>query len=161
MDYNDHHQHDADDCVGAASGEAGADDGVGSGFGEALPRLEILTATQRRRTWPPEFKARVLAETFHPGANISAVARRHGVSVGLVHYWRKCVRDGGFDAGSGVGAGARFIPVVPTEELATASVAARHDGAISIEVHGAVIRLDGAVDEGNLAKVLSTLKVNY
>ena len=43
-------------------------------------RIELITGTERRRRWSDEERAQILAESFAPGANISAVARRHGVS---------------------------------------------------------------------------------
>ena len=52
-------------------------------------RIELITGEARRRRWSAEERAGILAESFEPGANVSAVARRHGVNGGLLHYWRK------------------------------------------------------------------------
>ena len=144
MDDSDGHQHDADD--GIKKNQSGRV--IHSARDEPFRRIEILTGEPRRKTWPKEFKASVIAETFAPGANISAVARRHGVSIGLVHYWRKCARDGGF--GGTTDDAPRFIPVVPAKP--------QSGGTITIEVYGARVRLEGAVDESNLGKVLSVLR---
>ena len=62
---------------------------------ERYRRVEIITGTERRRRWLAEDKARITAESFAPGVNVSAVARRHGVSIGLLHYWRRQARDSG------------------------------------------------------------------
>jgi transposase len=40
-------------------------------------------------------KLAVVAETFEPGASISYVARRHGLSPSLVFRWRRLMSEGG------------------------------------------------------------------
>jgi len=45
--------------------------------------VELITGQRRRRRWTAEEKARIVAESFEEGANISEVARRHGVVRGL------------------------------------------------------------------------------
>jgi len=151
---NDDHQHDADDRIGKTRSSSQPVSG-GQGTSEPFRRMEILTGSQRRRTWPKDFKAKVIAETFEPGANVSAVARRRGVSIGLVHYWRKCARDGGL---VGPGEAASFIPVVPDEAVSAPWGNRRREGSITIELRGAVVRLDGEVDDVNLGRVLSALR---
>jgi transposase len=55
----------------------------------AYRRVEAITG--RRRRWAAEEKARIVAESFEEGANISEVARRHGVVRGLLTVWRRQV----------------------------------------------------------------------
>ena len=45
-------------------------------------RIEVITGRRQRRSWSHEEKERIVAESAMPGANISAVARRHGVNRG-------------------------------------------------------------------------------
>ena len=52
-------------------------------------QAEILTGPERRRRWSAEEKARIVAETRMPGARVADVARRHGVSRGLLYTWRR------------------------------------------------------------------------
>ena len=52
-------------------------------------RVELITGTTRHLRRSDEERARILAESFEPGANVAAVARRHGGAGGLLHYWRK------------------------------------------------------------------------
>ncbi|MER9256625.1 transposase [Mesorhizobium sp. M0598] len=47
---------------------------------EPVRRLEIFTGSGRRREWPPEEKARIVAESYEAGETVCAVARRYGVS---------------------------------------------------------------------------------
>jgi transposase len=56
----------------------------------AYRRGEVITGRRRRR-WTAEEKARIVAESFEEGANISEVARRHGVVRGLLTVWRRQV----------------------------------------------------------------------
>ena len=56
--------------------------------------VEIITGRERRRRWSTDFKLRVVAETLEPGAQVRAVAARHGVCESLVFTWRRQARDG-------------------------------------------------------------------
>src|ERR1700741_5625801 len=67
--------------------------------GGSYRRIEVITGQRRRRQWTAEEKARIVAESFEEGANISEVARRHGVVRGLLTVWRhKASRRGGGEA---------------------------------------------------------------
>ncbi len=46
--------------------------------------LEVITGQRRRRRWTGEEKARIVAESFEEGANISEAARRNGAARGLL-----------------------------------------------------------------------------
>lgn len=50
---------------------------------------EVLAGPERRRRWSAEEKARIVAELGRAGARGADVARRHGVSRGLLYAWRK------------------------------------------------------------------------
>jgi transposase len=52
-------------------------------------RVEVLDGVERRRRWSSEEKARIIEETLAPGAKVSEVARRHGISASLVFTWRR------------------------------------------------------------------------
>lgn len=57
-------------------------------------RLDASPPLLRRR-WSAEAQARVLEAALAPGANVSAVARAHGVSPQQVFAWRrKAIRSG-------------------------------------------------------------------
>src|SRR5215469_14484108 len=57
--------------------------------GDSYRRVEVITGERRRRRWTGEEKARIVAESFEEGTNISQVARRNGVSRGLLTVWRR------------------------------------------------------------------------
>ena len=55
------------------------------------------------RPWPDDVKAQIVAESQRPGASISAVARRLGISEKTLRTWRR--RAAGGDGGDRRGAG--------------------------------------------------------
>ena len=65
--------------------------------GGTYQRVEVITGRQRRRRWTAEEKARIVAESLEADANISDVARRHGVARGLLTIWRRQLSSGGGD----------------------------------------------------------------
>ena len=54
-----------------------------------LRRFEVITGAGRRRRWPLEAKARIVAETLEPGSSVSIVARRHDLNANLLFTWRR------------------------------------------------------------------------
>jgi transposase len=136
-------------------------------------RIELITGDARRRVWTEEEKARILAESFQPGAKVSDVARRHGMNRGLLWTWRHQARK------RGLGGEQTFVPVRIVEESAapaaatavgpsavSASAAAAvpdgvnagsPTGTIDIEMSGARVRISGAVDTAILRQVLTQL----
>lgn len=61
---------------------------------EPVRRFEVFTGAGRRRDWSAEDKARIVAESFEPGAAVSAVARRHALSPQQLFTWRREIRNG-------------------------------------------------------------------
>jgi transposase len=136
--------------------------------GDSYRRIEVITGQRRRRRWTAQEKARIVAESFEEGANISEVARRNGVVRGLLTVWRHKVA-----AAAGVNA-TGFVPVriasegSPAMECEPSRVAAantrlaspsgQHRGMIEIEVSGARIRVEPGVDPTTLSTVLSALR---
>ena len=59
---------------------------------DSYQRVEVITGLRRRRDWSDAEKARILAESADPEVNISEVARRNGVSGGLLNVWRRKAR---------------------------------------------------------------------
>jgi transposase len=54
-------------------------------------RYSVITETRRR--WSESEKQAIVAEAERPEANISAVARRHGIKPSLLFRWRRLARD--------------------------------------------------------------------
>jgi transposase len=98
----------------------------------------------QRRRHSKEFKRRVVAETYEPGASVAAVARRHDLNANMVFLWR---RDPRFGPARNA---AVFLPVeVSASEVSTPAVAVSDAGDGRIEIalaSGHRLTLSGAFD---------------
>ena len=133
---------------------------------EGYRRIELISGTSRRRRWSDEERAWILTESFAPGANISAVARRHGVSGGLLHCWRKQARA--LASKETAADTLTFVPIAIADEAisqgSSATAAKTKDGSappermIEIETSGALVRVPIGVDSKTLSIVLAALR---
>ena len=121
-------------------------DGVPHSAKSDVAEATILGPQKRNRRWDAHEKARITAESFDPGANISAVARRHGVSLGLLHYWRRTVRDR---------AAIEPISFVPLE---VDDGTRAPEGSLEIEFDGAHVVVRVVVDASVLRVVCEALR---
>ena len=60
---------------------------------ETVRRLEVISGTGRRRRFSKDDKARIIEETLAPGAVVSEIARRHGLSPQQLFGWRRQARQ--------------------------------------------------------------------
>ncbi|HJS41546.1 MAG TPA: transposase [Sphingomicrobium sp.] len=117
-------------------------------------RLEESPPLLRRR-WPEETKAGIVAETMLPGANVSAVARAHGLRPQQLFSWRRKALRSGTMATVPVrseGLGQSFAPV----EL-VAGDGARAAG-LEIVIGDATIRVGGGVEPALLAEAIRAVR---
>ena len=131
--------------------------------GDSYRRVEVIAGEPRRRRWKGEEKARIVAESFEDGANISEVARRNGVSRGLLTVWRGQVTAMADKTPS-------FVPIqiggesvdgaAPSQArpLKITAPLTRACGVIEIEVNGVRVRVEPDVDAATLYTVLSVLR---
>jgi len=139
--------------------------------GDLYRRIEVITGKRRRRQWTADEKARIVAESLEEGANISEVARRHGVVRGLLTVWRhKIAVAAGAKAASfvpvrvdagrepGMGSEPDRGPPAPTRQLAKVPQPGKLYGAIEIELSGARIRVEPGADRTTLCTVLAALR---
>jgi transposase len=110
---------------------------------------EFKNVVVRRKgeRWPDDERDRITAESFAPGATISGTARRNGVSLGLLHYWRRHARN------TGLVEELRFVPVAVADRAPAVAV-----GVIEIVVNDARIRIEGDVDVMRLRSVLTAVR---
>ena len=105
-------------------------------------RARGVAASGKRhgRPWPDDVKAQIVAESERPGASVSAVARRHGISEKTVRTWRRQAASGAGGDRRGAGSAPPYIPVVVD--------GAASEQTVSIEALGVVVRLpvESAVD---------------
>jgi transposase len=113
-----------------------------------MSTVTLLSGPERRRRWAASEKARIVEESLRPGVNVAAVARRHDVHPNLLHHWRRQARL----------AADRRVNFLPIAVASEKKPAARCGGAIEIELGSGVrVRVDAAVDEGALGRVLRAL----
>lgn len=124
---------------------------------------------ERRRRWASAQKLRIVQETLEPGSMPTLVARRYGISTGLLYTWRKQALAGAL---------AGFLPVRIVSEETSALVgpqpedsapaamphsepaqAGRPVGLIEIELPSGVrLRVGADVDGTALGQVLAALR---
>lgn len=128
-------------------------------------RIEVITRGERRRAWTPEQKREIVAESLAPGLTAAEVARKHGISTGLLYTWRQRLLAGPNAVIT------RAAPRLAEVELAAAPPPAEHcptsvtaagprpEGLIEIILPGGVlVRVDAEVDARALRRVLSALQ---
>ena len=153
-----------------------------SADGSGNRRKRRALAAGSRRGYDPDFKLKVLNETFAPDASVAAVARRHGMNSNVIFRWRKEFREG--QLGNGRLPAAGFVPIhvgddagdvalLPAPqrpggesvkaagpaEPAPAQAGGKTPGLIEIETAGGVkLRLSGRVDDRALRRVLAAIR---
>jgi transposase len=145
---SDDHQHGAYSVVDGAEYGHQHHKQATRGEADGRRRVEVITGSDQRRRWPRELKSQITAESFSAGANVSQIARLHGVSIGLLHDWRRCARESVADDQL------RFVPVVTDARPASTSLAS----SIEIEFSGVRIRVNGAVDAVALGTVMAAVR---
>lgn len=142
---------------------------------DSFRRIELITGTGRRRHWSSDEKARILLESLQPGANVSDVARRNGLSPQQLFGCRREVRDAEPAASlvrkrgrpKKVSSGAPDADTAPTHFAAVVIAPAAtapppptgaSPGTIEIIIGDAVVRVSGQVDMALLAAVLRMVR---
>ena len=149
-------------------------------------RIELITGTGRRRRWSADDKARIVVESLKPGASVSEVARRHGLSPQQLFGWRRQAHDwvGSTPAGRGSLEPSRcapttngrvnrssepepaFAPVVLASATLSSTTAAPLSppidtamrGLIEIAIADLTVRVRGQIETGLLIAVLRAVR---
>jgi transposase len=136
---------------------------------------EVLGRVERRRRFSVEQKLAVVTEALEPGANMSAVAHRHGLLPAQVYKWRRLAELGviGITGASELPAfvavdiaqAAASLPMVAAKGTPPAEVEPQRRsrrwtaGLIEIELEGGRrVRVDRDVDAAALKRVLDALE---
>ncbi|MDX8355557.1 transposase [Cognatiyoonia sp. IB215182] len=121
---------------------------------------EFLARVPRRadgkRNWPPELKARIVAETLIEGETVNAVAKRYELIPSTVSDWRRMARQGKLVLPSLDG-----MNFVPVEIEAPAPLAeplpAASSRTIDVIRGNVIVRLDGATPAARIAEIAGAL----
>ncbi len=124
-----------------------------SGGGRA-ERLDVILTPGGRRRWTPEARARIIAESLEPGANVSEVARRHRIFPQQLYTWRR-----------GLGERAEALSFVPAvvereDEARVLRPITSPSGQIVIETGALSIRIPADVSADHIERVLLAVQVN-
>ena len=140
----------------------------------SYPTAELLGRVERRRRFSVEQKLAILTEATIPGANLSEVARRHGLLAAQVYKWRRLAELGVIGV-PGASELPSFVAVEIAKDVPPLPAPVREDnpaavneaprrrrrkkaGLIEIELEsGRRVRVDRDVDAVALRRVLDVL----
>jgi len=105
---------------------------------KGVSRIEVLDGPTGRRRWPDDLKARIVAESFQPGARVCDVAAKYGLIARHLSGWRAQVRKG--ELVVPINAAPAFVPVVIEPSISDAA-AVGGTGVIRVEICGAVLHV--------------------
>lgn len=109
---------------------------------EVVPSRMESTPAVARRNWPDDTKARIVEEALAPDVNVSAVARRYGISPSQLFGWRR----------KAMAKGQVKRRDSPDEDAEPAS------GVVEIGIGGATVRVGSGVSEDHLRRVLRAIR---
>jgi transposase len=120
-----------------------------------ISRLEVIETGARRR-WTLDQKRRIVAESQAGAREVSATARRHGLSPALLFTWRRLAREGRLGADDVV----TFAPaVIGCEGAAAASRPSASQNRIEIVLpDGLRLIVTASVDAGVLAGIIGAIE---
>lgn len=127
----------------------------GSSIG-AVSRLEVVEGPTGRRLRSEAERARIVAESLLPGAQVSEVARKHGATRWQIYDWRRRFRQRGA-LPSREPPATSFAPLVVEEPLEERRVPVVK---LEIAVGDVVVRTDAAIDEKRLSQVIRAVRAS-
>jgi transposase len=130
---------------------------------ERARRIEVFTGAGRRRNWPADEKAAIVAESYAPGRTVCGVARRHGLTPAQLFTWRRLARRSRVPKAPAlfVPAVVEAVPGLPPPP-ASQPRRARQPGpvmGIEVEIDGIVVRIGSGASPQAIAAVIRALKV--
>ena len=131
----------------------------------SVRRLEVITGVGGRRRWSDAKRGRVLAAATAPGAVVSVVARRHGLSPQHLFTWLRAARRAA--ASLPVAPPLAFVPAlvgdggtdpVPPRSRPLASQRFALAAEIELDMAGVTVRIGESAREETIAAVIRALK---
>lgn len=122
-----------------------------------MRRIEVISGAGGRRRWSLDDKARIVEETLEPGASVSVVARRHGLTPQQLFGWRREARK---RSEASEDASPSFVPAVV--DLASTHRRGRQQAvpmaAIELDMGGVKVRIGAGAKASIVSAVLRALK---
>ena len=126
----------------------------GHTYSAHVGRLDVVD-TGRRRRWSEDEKLKIVLESLQAPRQVSATARRHGISRSQLLQWRRVFRAKRTDSAEQQ---AGFVPAVVVAEPEPPPSASIGGGEIEIEfASGARMRITGVVDAAMLTAAVAAL----
>ena len=132
-------------------------------------RDEVSSGGDRRRRWLKADKARIVRESLEPGAVVSEVAQRHGLTRWQLYEWRRKARAAGDRASPArpkrngstskpVEPLPAFAPVVMAAPAMPLQPTASEGSLVEIAIGGVSVRVRGVVNVEGLVAVLNAVR---
>ena len=129
-----------------------------------MPPVEVITRGERRRVWTPEQKREIVAESLRPDLTPTEVARKHGISSGLLYGWRQKLLGGQMTHLRQSPPSFAEVEIAPPQsdradpEPSSPNAQSRPPGLIEIVLpKNVTLRVDAQVDGLALRRVLAAL----
>jgi transposase len=130
---------------------------------------EAITGGGRRRQWSSDDKARIVLESQKPGAVVSEVAQRHGLTRWQLYDWRRKARaaagqtrqarpERNGSMSKAVAVLPAFAPVVMARPAMPLQPAASEASPMEIAIGDVSVRVKGVVDVDGLVAVLNAVR---
>lgn len=138
---------------------------------KGVQRFEVFTGAGKRRDWPPQVKASIVAESYSGVETVSAVARRHGLVPSQLFTWRRLLRqqmeEQGFTLPAASDREPSFVPAVvddvpePDPALESKSSPRRRRGkagTVELELDGITVKIGRGADADTISTVITALR---
>jgi transposase len=121
---------------------------------KGVSRIEVLDGPTGRRRWPDDLKARIVAESFEPGARVCDVAAKYGLIARHLSEWSGLARKG--ELVVPIDVASAFVPLV-IEPLVDAA-GPTDTGVIRVEICGAVLHVAPDYSPERAAALVAALR---
>jgi transposase len=133
-------------------------------------RFEVFTGAGKRRDWPPEVKASIVAECYSGREGVSAVARRHGLDPSQIYAWRRDLRKRleaeGVVLPLAEPEAVAFVPAVIEPSAVPDPAPTRRPrrrrrtaaAAVELEIDGVAVQIGRGADAGVISAVIEALR---
>ena len=122
-----------------------------------VSRIEVLDGPTGRRRWPDDLKARIVAESFQPGARVCDVAAKYGLIARHLSGWRAQARKG--ELVVPIEAAPAFVPLVIEPSISdTATAGMGGTGVIRVKICGAVLHVAPDCSPERVAALAAALR---
>jgi transposase len=122
-----------------------------------VSRIEVLDGPTGRRRWPDDLKARIVAESFQPGARVCDVTVKYGVIARHLSGWRGQARKA--ELAVPIDVAPAFVPLVIEQSISDpAAAAVGGTGVIRVEICGAVLHMAPDCSPERAAALVAALR---